>query len=134
MTRLSRVSIAAALAAGLITGSAWAMNEAPLLEPGTSPYLSVAGVERFGLELEAPARLMIRPKIWAGTTPGTLQLRARVTDEAGRTVARGQARGDLFYLDSHLPPGHYTLVVSGRHLGGPLEPSEHYRLQTRLEF
>jgi hypothetical protein len=104
------------------------------LGTGESSSFRIQGVERFDIVIESPARLVIQPRVWTGTSPNTIQLRAVLLNEAGSKVAEGRSRGGLFHLDSRLAPGRYTLVVSGRHLGGPVESLAHYRLQARQEL
>lgn len=135
--KISRYMMAA-ITAGLLVGglgqasSVLASGPTPLVE-GRSEARRIDGVHRFHLDVDARTRLQVASRVWAGTSPNTVSLKAVLLDGENNRVAEGRQRNGVFELDEMLDAGRYTLEVQGRLLGGKQESSNHYYLITRMD-
>lgn len=128
----------ATIAAGLLVGGLGHVSPvsasalAPLVE-GLSETRRIDGVHRFYLDVDARTRLQVASRVWVGTSPNTVSLKAVLLDGENRRVAVGRQRRGVFALDEMLDAGRYTLEVKGRLLGGKQEASSRYYLVTRMD-
>jgi hypothetical protein len=131
--RVMAVITAVALMGGMVqVSSVLASVPTPLVE-GRSEYRRIDSVHRYVLDVDSRTRLQVESRVWAGTSPNTVSLRAVLFDDEHRRVAEGRSRRGLFVLEERLDPGRYTLEVRGRHLGGKQESSNHYYLNVRMD-
>lgn len=125
------------LCGGLLLVLGPAQADSPdLLKPGLSDtYLIPRTVQRFALEIEAPARLRLEGRAWEASVRDQIRLWARLLDAAGREVASARHHHyGPFALQVEVVPGRYVLEVEGHNFAtrGQVELSR-YSILTTLE-
>ena len=130
INKFSATLLTASLALGAAAHAS--ASDDTVLRQGWSGSSAVGGTDHYSLQLQAPARVIVKSHSIVPLYSGSLNIRGRLVDENNNVVASIPHWSSAFTIDRQLQPGRYTLLVDSRNITMEKSGPNRYLLNTRI--